>query len=135
MQKVFFLCFFLSSVAIASAQLTSQQITGEWRMIVKHGERTIETRRWSFSNNGTGSYSMNSDVRNRICATSEQFTYRIQGDSIFISPLVRKEGCKEKRNEDDEVQTQKVETKPSTWLIYLEAKDKLYLGGYTFTRN
>lgn len=109
-EKVFILSLFALSFFTASAQITNQQIAGNWRIIIKQGDRVIETREWSFSKDGIGSYSMNSDVRNRICATSEEFTYRIQGDSIFITPLLRKEGCKENRREDDEVQTKKVKT-------------------------
>ncbi len=134
MQKLFFLCFFLCSIINTSAQITNEQITGNWKMIIKQGERVIEVREWSFSKDGTGRYYMNSDAKNTRCATSESFTYRIQGENIFITPIVREKGCAEKRGPDDELIKTKEKAEPYSLQIVRDAADKLSIGGMLFTK-
>ena len=134
MQRLLLLSLFITSYLTASAQLTNQQIAGNWKIIIKQGERIVEVRAWSFSKEGNGSYSMNSDVRNRACATSEYFTYRIQGNNIFITPTSREKGCNEKKDGDEEVIKNKVKAEPYTLQLQLETTDRLILGGTVFIK-
>lgn len=96
----------------------------------------VEVKEWSFSKDGTGGFSSNGNYKNRICAEKMSFSYRIQGESIFITPIERKSGCKEKRSEDDEVilEKEKEKIQPYSISIKPEAADKLSVGGSVFTK-
>lgn len=135
MQKLIVLSLLITSFLTASAQLTNQQVAGNWKIIIKQGERVVEVREWSFSKDGTGSYSMYSDLRNRACSTSESFTYHIQGDNIFITPTLREKGCNEKKDGDDELIKSKVKAEPYTLTVNLIAADKLSIGGSVFIKQ